>query len=99
MSKTSAPDLLRDVRRALEAAGVRHVFDAEVWLGSSNEVLCKVTVAPEERQGAAAVPVHLAQALHAAGYALALTSDSAVPDCSSPEAALGVGHAVRVAHG
>lgn len=98
MSKTSAPDLLRDVRRALEAAGLRHVSETEVWINSGDEVLCKVTVAPEERQGAAAVPVHLAQALHAAGYALALTPDSAALDCSSPEAALGAGHAVRVTH-
>ncbi|TLQ39226.1 hypothetical protein [Streptomyces marianii] len=98
-SPISAPDLLREVRQTLAAAGLRHVSDAEAWINSSDEVLCKVTVAPDERPGAAAVPGHLLRALRAGGYALAVTCDSAAPDAASPEAALHAGHAVRLTAG
>ncbi|MFE7485123.1 hypothetical protein [Streptomyces sp. NPDC057552] len=98
-SPVSAPDPLRGVQQALEAAGLRHVSDVETWVDSGDEVLCKVTVAPGDRRGAAAVPDRALRALRAAGYTLAAASDSGAPDSWSVEATLGAGHAVRVTHG
>ncbi|WP_331746314.1 hypothetical protein OG923_33075 (plasmid) [Streptomyces halstedii] len=98
-SPVSAPDLLRGVQQALEADGLRHGSDVEAWVDSDDEVLCKVTVAPGDRRGAAAVPGRVLRALHAAGYTPAAASESGAPDSWSVEAALGAGHAVRVVHG
>ncbi|MFG2211963.1 hypothetical protein [Streptomyces sp. NPDC048638] len=97
MSSTPlAPELLRDVRTTLLAAGVLPVSDAETWVNARGEVLIKVTVAPEEREGAAEIPGRLLQILTLSRYALTSTSDSAAPTSLSPENALRAGHAVRV---
>lgn len=89
--------LLHDAREVLESAGLRHVFDVETWL-SGDEVVLKVAVAPDERDGAAAIPGRVLEALRAAGIAIerASANVSAAPEGMSAEEALGRGQAVRI---
>ncbi|WP_055531025.1 hypothetical protein [Streptomyces graminilatus] len=102
MITTSSSALLRDVREALSAAGVSQLGDrpglphqpeVETWT-VGEEVILKVTVAPDERPDAGAIPERVRNALRSHGLAAA-TSGTA-PGGPSPEAALGSGHAVRI---
>ncbi|MFB8406789.1 hypothetical protein [Streptomyces sp. NPDC055912] len=96
--------LLADVRGALKDGGVSqsgdrpglpHLPEVETWL-ADGEVLLKVTVAPEERSGAAAIPDRVQNVLRSSGFVLALAHDCATPAAAPPAAALGSGRAVRV---
>jgi hypothetical protein len=57
-------------------------------------MILKVTVAPGERPGAGSIPERVHNALRSHG--LATGASGAAPSGSSPEAALGSGHAVRI---
>lgn len=99
--------LLSDARKALRAAGVSqlgdrpglpHVPEAEAWL-VGEEVILKVTVAPEDRPGAGAIPERVQDALRSSGLALVAAAGSAAPTSLSPAAELGSGRAVRIIRG
>lgn len=99
--------LLADVRGALRDGGVSqfedlpglpHLPAVETWL-ADGEVLLKVTVAPEERSGADAIPDRVQNVLRSCGFVLALAHDRATPATAPPVAALGSGLAVRVVSG
>ena len=99
---TTSSTLLRDVRAALNAAGVSqlgdhpglpHHPDVETWT-AGEEVILKVTVAPDERPDAGAIPERVSNALRSHG--LTAAASAAAPGGPAPEAALGSGHAVRI---
>ncbi|WP_332758333.1 hypothetical protein [Streptomyces sp. MT206] len=96
--------LLADVRGALKDGGVSqsgdlpglpHLPEVETWL-ADGKVLLKVTVAPEERSGADAIPGRVQDVLRSSGFVLALAHDCAMPAAAPPAATLGSGRAVRV---
>jgi hypothetical protein len=98
---------LSEVRTALKDAGVSqlgdrpglpHLPEVETWL-VDDEVILKVTQAPEERPGAGAIPGRVQDALRGGGFTLAVAPDSTSPASMSPLAALGSGSAVRVIRG
>lgn len=100
MTAAHAGAVLPDLRVALRGAGLRQAEDCpglpvlpdvETWI-SDGEVTLKITVAPEDRPGAAAVPARVQDALRSHGFTLAARSH----DGPSPVAALTAGHAVGI---
>jgi hypothetical protein len=72
--------------------------ETETWL-VDDEVMLKITVAPEERAGAGVIPGHVQDALRSSGFTLAIAAGSAAPTSLSPATELGSGRAVRVVRG
>ncbi|MFF3372027.1 hypothetical protein ACFYXF_03610 [Streptomyces sp. NPDC002680] len=103
MITTDSNSLLSDVREALRSGrvsqlgdrpGLPHLPEVETRL-VDGEVILKVTVAPEERPGADAIPRRVQDALRSGGLTLAVTSDSTTV-AASPVLALESGRAVRI---
>jgi hypothetical protein len=94
------------VREILASAGLRLVDshpglpvmpDVETWVCDAKMFL-KITVAPEERPGADALPARVQSALLSSGFALAGAARRGddVSDASCPDAALAAGRTVRL---
>ncbi|MFF2228290.1 hypothetical protein ACFVV7_33790 [Streptomyces globisporus] len=98
--------LITDVREALRQAGVQQHDDqpglpspeVETW-HADGQVILKVTLAPDERAGAEAIPGRVQRALREHGL-VAVPSPGAAPGPKGPALdALGSGYAVRIVRG
>jgi hypothetical protein len=102
---TRVESSLLTVREILASAGLRQVDshpglpvmpDVETWVCDA-EMLLKITVAPEERPGADAIPARVQSALLSSGFALAgAARGDDVSYASCPDAALAAGRTVRL---
>lgn len=96
--------LLSDAREALRTGGVSqpgdrpglpHLPEVETWL-TDEQVILKVTLAPEKPPDADTIPSRVQGVLRSRGFTLAVAPGGATPTSPSPATALEFGQAVRI---